>query len=314
MKIVFMGTPEYSAKHLQAIVESGFNIIGVFSQPDKPSGRGLKLRPTPVKEVAMKYNLPVYQPDKVSSGEGWKILKSLAPDVIIVVSFGKILRRNVLELPKFGCFNVHPSLLPRYRGTTPIQRALENGDDITGVTIFKLDEGIDTGPIAMQRSIKISPDDTYGSLSEKLISLGCDMLVEFLGKLSEGKIELKPQIGEATYSPKITKEELFIDWSMPGERIFNKTRAFDPEPAVRSYLNGRLFKFFGAIFEGRSNEFHSPGQIISITKSFVTVACGDGKDMVSFKKLQPSGKKVMSPIELKNGRLIKEGDVFSSGN
>ncbi|MDI3472978.1 MAG: methionyl-tRNA formyltransferase [Thermotogaceae bacterium] len=312
MKIVFMGTPEYSAKHLQAIVEAGFNVIGVFSQPDKPAGRGLKLKPTPVKEIAKKYKLPVYQPDKISTGEGWKALKSLNPDVIIVVSYGKILRKNVLELPKFGCFNVHPSLLPRYRGTTPIQRALENGDDITGVTIFKLDEGVDTGPIAMQRSIKISLDDTYGSLSEKLISLGCEMLVEFLEELSKGKIELKPQKGEATYSPKITKEELFIDWSMSGEKIFNKTRAFDPEPAVRSYLNGRLFKFFSVALEARSNESHLPGQIVNISKNSVAIACGDGKDIVSFKKLQPSGKKIMSPTELKNGRLIKEGDVFSS--
>lgn len=312
MRIVFMGTPEYSAYHLEAIIEAGFDVIGVISQPDKPAGRGLRLKPTPVKQTALKYNLPIYQPQKISSGDGWEILKGLNPELIIVVSYGKILRKNVLELPKYGCYNVHPSLLPKYRGTTPIQRALENGDEVTGVTIFKLDEGIDSGPIALQKSITISPEDNYGTLSKKLIDLGREMLVEFLEKLKNGEIELKPQFGEASYSPKISKKELVIDWSQSGKKIFNKTRAFDPQPGVRSTLNGRLFKFFGAVYqEDVSDETYKPGEVVSIDNEKMIVACGDGKDRVAFKYLQPSGKKVMKPIELKNGRILKEGDVFS---
>jgi len=313
MRIVFMGTPEYSAYHLEAIVKAGFNVIGVISQPDKPAGRGLKLKPTPVKQIALKYNLPIYQPQKISNGDGWEILRSLKPEVIIVVSYGKILRKNVLELPKHGCYNVHPSLLPKYRGTTPIQRALENGDEITGVTIFQLDEGVDTGPIALQRSISISLEDNYGTLSKKLIDLGCEMLVEFLEKLENNQIELRPQVGETTYSPKISKEELIIDWNQSGKKIFNKTRAFDPEPGVRSKLNEKLFKFFGAMYhEQELKGEYQPGEIVSIDSEKIIVACGNGKDSVAFKYLQPSGKRIMKPIELKNGRIIKKGDIFSN--
>ena len=315
MKIVFMGTSEYSAKHLEEIIKAGFNVVGVVSQPDKPAGRGLKLRPTPVKQVTLRYDLPIYQPLKINSGDGWKVLKSLGPDVIIVVSYGKILKKNILELPKYGCYNVHPSLLPKYRGTTPIRRALENGEKMTGVTIFKLDEGIDTGPIAMQKAIGISMDDTYGTLNEKLTELGCKMLVEFLKDLENGKVELKPQIGKASYSDKISKKELFIDWNQSGFKIFNKTRAFDPMPGVRSKLNGKLFKFFGAILEERKLENdHIPGQVVDIDKKVITIACGNGRDLVKFKRLQPSGKRIMNPIELKNGRIIKKGDIFSSEN
>jgi len=315
MKIVFMGTSEYSAKHLEEIIKAGFNVVGVVSQPDKPAGRGLKLRPTPVKQVTLRYDLPIYQPLKINSGDGWKVLKSLDPDVIIVVSYGKILKKNILELPKYGCYNVHPSLLPKYRGTTPIRRALENGEKMTGVTIFKLDEGIDTGPIAMQKAICISIDDTYGTLNEKLTELGCKMLVEFLKDLENGKVELKPQIGKASYSDKISKKELFIDWNQSGFKIFNKTRAFDPTPGVRSKLNGKLFKFFGAILEERKLENdHIPGQVVDIDKEVITIACGNGRDLVKFKRLQPSGKRIMNPIELKNGRIIKKGDIFSSKN
>ena len=315
MKIVFMGTSEYSAKHLEEIIKAGFNVVGVVSQPDKPAGRGLKLRPTPVKQVTLRYDLPIYQPLKINSGDGWKVLKSLDPDVIIVVSYGKILKKNILELPKYGCYNVHPSLLPKYRGTTPIRRALENGEKMPGVTIFKLDEGIDTGPIAMQKAICISIDDTYGTLNEKLTELGCKMLVEFLKDLENGKIELKPQIGKASYSDKISKKELFIDWNQSGFKIFNKTRAFDPTPGVRSKLNGKLFKFFGAILEERKLENdHIPGQVVDIDKEVITIACGNGRDLVKFKRLQPSGKRIMNPIELKNGRIIKKGDIFSSEN
>jgi len=315
MKIVFMGTSEYSAKHLEEIIKAGFNVVGVVSQPDKPAGRGLKLRPTPVKQVTLRYDLPIYQPLKINSGDGWKVLKSLDPDVIIVVSYGKILKKNILELPKYGCYNVHPSLLPKYRGTTPIRRALENGEKMTGVTIFKLDEGIDTGPIAMQKAICISIDDTYGTLNEKLTELGCKMLVEFLKDLENGKVELKPQIGKASYSDKISKKELFIDWNQSGFKIFNKTRAFDPTPGVRSKLNGKLFKFFGAILEERKLENdHIPGQVVDIDKEVITIACGNGRDLVKFKRLQPSGKRIMNPIELKNGRIIKKGDIFSSEN
>jgi len=227
----------------------------------------------------------------------------------------KILKKNILKLPKYGCYNVHPSLLPKYRGTTPIRRALENGEKMTGVTIFKLDEGIDTGPIAMQKAICISIDDTYGTLNEKLTELGCKMLVEFLKDLENGKVELKPQIGKASYSDKISKKELFIDWNQSGFKIFNKTRAFDPTPGVRSKLNGKLFKFFGAILEERKLENdHIPGQVVDIDKEVITIACGNGRDLVKFKRLQPSGKRIMNPIELKNGRIIKKGDIFSSEN
>lgn len=283
-----------------------YNVVGVFSQPDKPKGRGKKLIPTPVKQVAREYGIPVFQPKSVNKGEGFEALKELKPDIIITVAYGKLLKQQVFELPPLGCYNVHASLLPKYRGAAPIQRALENGEKETGITIFKIDEGMDSGPIALQERIEISSDDNFGTLKKKLCNLGKKLLIEFLKKISAGEIKLTPQDhSQATYAPKITKEDTILIEFDNGERVFNKIRAYDPEPGVTTRLGELRVKLFGAGICDNCCVDAEPGQIISISKDSMVVACKKGAVKIS--KIQFPGKKVITVWQAKSGRLIEEG-------
>ncbi|OAA30992.1 methionyl-tRNA formyltransferase [Kosmotoga arenicorallina S304] len=308
MRIVFMGTPEFAAMHLKTLLEDSWNIVGVFSQPDKEKGRGRKLEPTPVKLVAREFGIPVFQPKSVNKGEGFEALSSLSPDVIITVAYGKLLKKNVITLPPLGCYNVHASLLPKYRGAAPIQRALEAGESKTGITIFQIDEGMDSGPIAMVREVEIFPEDNLGTLSEKLCQLGCHMLTEFMVNLYRGKIALVPQNHElATYAPKITKEDTIITDFDDACRIYNKIRAYDPEPGVRVKLGEKMIKLYDALFQNETPD-GIPGEIISIGKKYMIVKCQKG--VLKISGIQFPGKKKISPWQAKAGRLITEGQVL----
>ena len=304
-----MGTPDFSAAHLEAIVEAGWNVVGVFSQPDKVSGRGGAIRPTPVKKMAMKYSIPVFQPKSVNIKLGFEQLCALEPDIIVVVAYGKILKKQVIELPKIGIFNVHASLLPKYRGAAPIQRAIENGEKQTGITIMKIGEELDAGDIALQQAVAIEPCDNLEKVYDKLEKTGIQLLTEFLDRLLSSGVHFVPQDHEqATYAAKIEKEELLIDWSKNAGVVHNKIRAFDPIPGARVYLKNALIKIksSGGVFEGQSGK--DPGTICSIEKNGALIQCG--KDQVLVREIQLPSKSFITFMEAKNGRKIDEGERF----
>ena len=311
MRIVFLGTPEYSAYHLEKLIENGFNVVCVVTQPDRPAGRGYRLRESPVKQVAKSHGLEVLQPENPNTDEFSRILREYEPDVGIIVSYGWILKGEILRVPEFGYYNVHPSLLPKYRGPEPIRRAIENGEQTTGVTIFKIDEGIDSGKVARMIEIEIGENESYGELNEKLMKIGADLLIDFLRKFEskEGKIELKEQTGEGSYAPKLKKEELFITWNDDARRIFNKIRSLDPSPGARTYLKGKMVKLFSAISYDLEKNFDTEGVILDITKNGAEISCGEGRILV--REIQVEGKKRMDFMSLKNGRMIEKGDRFS---
>lgn len=310
-KIVFMGTPDFGAEVLEELINNNFNVVGVFSQPDRPKGRGKKLKPTPVKEVALKYNVPVFQPKSVNKGEGFDFLKELNPDIIITAAFGKILRKNVLKLPPKGCWNVHASLLPKYRGAAPIQRAIENGENETGITIFKMVEALDAGDIAIQKRISIEINDNYGVVYEKLLLLAKETVLEFLNSFDQ--LTLKPQNEEeASYAEKITKGDLIVDFNNDTIKVHNKIRAYDPYPGVRSVYGKEEVKIFGSEFSPdllSTENKEEPGTIIDIEKDGILVKCRDGA--VKIKEIQFPGKKKITTIDAINGKKLKVSTHFS---
>ena len=310
-KIVFMGTPDFGAEVLEELINNNFNVVGVFSQPDRPKGRGKKLQPTPVKEVALKYNVPVFQPKSVNKGEGFDFLKELNPDIIITTAFGKILRKNVLKLPPKGCWNVHASLLPKYRGAAPIQRAIENGENETGITIFKMVEALDAGDIAIQKRISIEINDNYGVVYEKLLLLAKETVLEFLNSFDQ--LTLKPQNEEeASYAEKITKGDLIVDFNNDTIKVHNKIRAYDPYPGVRSVYGKEEVKIFGSEFSPdllSTENKEEPGTIIDIEKDGILVKCRDGA--VKIKEIQFPGKKKITTIDAINGKKLKVSTHFS---
>ena len=299
-----MGTDEYAAEHLKFLLENAIEISFVISQPDRPKGRGKKLLPTPVKSVAQQYGIEIIQPRKLVKDISER-LKSF--DIGIVVSYGKIIPQHMLEAPRLGLYNVHPSLLPRWRGAAPIQRALEAGDQITGVTIFKVIKELDAGPIAIQRKVNIGYYETYGELSKRLIKLGSEMLLELLLMAKSGNIPLKPQPNDGvTYARKIEKEDLKVDFFEPAEKVKNRIRAFDPKPGVYAFLKDKRVKLFG-VLEVLKDSL-TPGTIFKINKEGAIIGCGEGAVKVAF--VQFPGKKPVKFIEAANGRLIKESDVL----
>ena len=221
MKVVFMGTPDFSVGTLEALVEAGYEITGVVTQPDKPKGRGKQMMPTPVKEAAEKHGLPVYQPRRVRDAEAIEEIRKMEPDVIVVVAFGQIIPKEILDMPKYGCINVHASLLPAYRGAAPIQWAVMNGDEVSGVTIMKMDEGLDTGDMLTKVEVPLAADETGGSLFDKLAAAGAKLLVETLPKLEKGEVtpEKQPEISTTEYARMIKKEDGKIDWTKSAVEI-----------------------------------------------------------------------------------------------
>jgi methionyl-tRNA formyltransferase len=301
-RIVFMGSPEFAVPPLKVLVEH-FQVQGVVTQPDRPSGRGRKVKPLAIKVLADDLRLPVIQPPHLRDSETLQQLQSWNPDVIVVAAFGQILKRDVLDLPSYGCINVHASLLPRWRGAAPIQAAILHGDQYTGVTIMKMDTGIDTGPILSQRSIPISPQDTAGSLTVKLSHIGAELLVDTLSDYLRGKIHPKPQDeNEATYAPGVKKSEGQLDFKLPAQVLANRVRAFNPWPGAFMRWQGRLLKIQRAHAISGDQQSRlvdlKPGTRI-VQDKIPAVATVDG--ILVLDEVQPEGKKTMMGSDFLHG-------------
>jgi methionyl-tRNA formyltransferase len=286
--VVFMGSPDFALSTLRALHEN-YSLVGVVTQPDRVAGRGRELKPPPVKTLALALGVPIIQPVKLREPEAMGQLQAWSPDVIVVAAFGQILKKDVLDLPKFGCINVHASLLPRWRGAAPINAAILHGDDETGITIMKMDAGLDTGPILSQRAVRIKPDETAGSLFETLSRLGADLLLETLPKYLSGEIEPRPQPEEgATYAGLLKKEEGRLDFSLPAVELERKVRAFNPWPGTYFEWGGNLLKVHRA---GTGSGKRREGERLVIEG---LPAVGTSEGILLLEEVQPAGKKPMS--------------------
>ncbi|MFA0740178.1 MAG: hypothetical protein DFNUSKGM_000276 [Candidatus Fervidibacter sacchari] len=304
-----MGTPEFAIPSLQAIVKSGHEVVLVVTQPDKPAGRGLKIKPPPVKVVAQQMGLPVFQPEKLNVPESLQVIANAKPDVLVVVAYGRILKEECLAIPPKGCINVHPSLLPKYRGPAPIQHAILNGDEVTGVTTMFMDAGMDTGDIILQREVPIDPEDTAGTLSEKLSIVAADLLFETLKLVEEGRAPRIPQDhSKATYAPFLPTETAHLKFDQPAKRLRNLIRALNPDPGAFAFFRGKRVKFWRAeVVEGQSTE--QPGTIVAVDKNQLLIATGEGLLMPT--ELQTEGKKSLPVSEWLKGTQPQVGERFS---
>ena len=300
LRIIFAGTPDFAARHLDALLSSGHQIVGVFTHPDRPAGRGKKLMPSPVKVLAEEHGLPVFQPASLRPQENQQLVADLNADVMVVVAYGLILPKAVLDMPRLGCINVHRSLLPRWRGAAPIQRALWAGDPETGVTIMKMDVGLDTGDMLYKLACPITSDDTSATLYDKLADLGPQGLIETLQQLADNTV--KPEVQDdalVTYAEKLSKEEARIDWSLSAAQLERCIRAFNPWPMSWLEIDGQPVKVWKASVISDATKAE-PGTIIDASKNGIQVATAQG--ILNLESLQPAGKKAMSAQDLLNSR------------
>lgn len=305
MRIVFAGTPEFAAEHLKALLDSSYEIVAVYTQPDRPAGRGQKLMPSAVKALALAHDIPVYQPQTLRNADAQAELAALKPDLMVVVAYGLILPQAVLDIPRLGCINSHASLLPRWRGAAPIQRAVEAGDAESGVTVMRMEAGLDTGPMLLKVTTPISADDTGGSLHDRLAQLGPGAVVQAIAGLADGSLQGQVQDDAlATYAHKLNKDEARLDWSRPAVELERLIRAFNPWPVCHSTLDGETVKVLGANLSTGKGE---PGEILSASKDGLVVACADGA--LSLTRLQLPGGKALAFSDLFNSRREK----FASG-
>lgn len=298
-RIVFMGTPEFSATILQGLIDNGYNVIGLVSQPDRPVGRKRVIMPTPTKEIALKYNIPVFQPEKIR--KDYDFMKELNPDLIVTCAYGQIVPQGLLDIPSLGCINVHASLLPKYRGGAPIHRSIINGDKETGVTIMEMIDKMDAGRMFAKASLPILDEDNLETMFAKLQILGRDLLLDCLPTYIKG--ELKGEVqdeNEVTYAWNIKHEEEEIDWNKSSREIFNHIRGLYPSPATFTYLDGEVVKVFVSEIVDGTSELE-PGLIVNCKKG-ITVACGKG--LLKIKELQVSGKKRMDAQSYLNGAKL----------
>ncbi|MCK6376127.1 MAG: methionyl-tRNA formyltransferase [Zoogloea sp.] len=306
MKVAFAGTPEFAASALEAILAAGFEVPLVLTQPDRPAGRGMQLQPSPVKQVALAAGIPVHQPEKLRTPEQQAPLAAACCDVLVVAAYGIILPQAVLDLPRYGCLNIHASLLPRWRGAAPIHRAIEAGDAETGITIMQMDAGLDTGPMLIKRVEPIQPDDTTGSLHDRLAWVGAELIVEALEALPAGKLEATPQPAEGvTYAAKIGKAEAAVDWTRPAIEIERAVRAFNPFPGAIATLDGTPVKLWRARAIDATG---TPGEVLLAEGAGVIVACGEGALCVT--ELQKPGARRMPAADFLRGMPIAAGSRF----
>jgi methionyl-tRNA formyltransferase len=306
MKILFMGTPDFAAVTLEKLIASEHELIGVVTQPDKQKGRGHELSCSPVKELAIKHDIPVYQPNKVKEPEFLDTVRAMAPEVIVVAAFGQILPKAFLEIPSYGCINVHGSLLPKYRGAAPIQYSIIDGESETGITIMYMDVGIDTGDMILQASLPISESETGGSLFDKMAHLGADLLLEALEQLKAGTAERIPQDNDqATYVKILNKDMGLLDFNQPAVKLERLIRGLNPWPSAYTYLEGKTLKLWQADVEPLMDGSALPGQIIEVRKDSFVVATGDGALVI--KELQQEGKKRMTSDAFLRGYSVVLG-------
>ncbi|MDO4482432.1 MAG: methionyl-tRNA formyltransferase [Bacillota bacterium] len=312
MKLIYMGTPEFAVEPLKELVKAGHEILCVVTQPDKPKNRGKKLQPTPVKEAALEMNLEVVQPEKIKGNtEFIEYIKGLGADLAIVAAYGKLLPKEILDAPKMGCLNIHASLLPKLRGAAPIQRAILEGYLFSGVTIMKMDEGLDTGNM-ISKSILSIAGMTADILHDELMTMGAEMIVEVLKKVEEeGEAAItgeKQDDSQATYAPMIKKEDGRIDFSRRADDILLQINALEPWPSAFTYYKGTQVKLKDPEWYGSAREYREPGTILSVSKKGVVIQCGG--DLLLIKKVQFANKKAMSVAEYIKGNELEEGVVL----
>lgn len=311
MRIVFMGTPDFAVGSLQALCESGkHEILAVVTQPDRPKGRGNKLLQTPVKEYALAQGLTVYQPQKVKTPEFVELLHELQPELIVVAAFGQFLSKEILELPKYGCINVHASLLPKYRGAAPIQYAIIKGEKESGVTIMQMDIGMDTGAMLDKVVVPIAENTTMGELHDALREQGAALLLEVIDKIAAGTAVAEPQDNEqATYATLLDRSMEHIDWSKTAQEVHNLIRGFNPAPSTFTKLpNGKSLKIWDSKMTDKSSAA-AAGTVIETGKHSFFVACGEG--VLEITEVQPESKKRMPAQVFLNGRGVQEGDLLA---
>lgn len=285
MRVAFAGTPEFAATALSALIDANIDVVMVMTQPDRRSGRGMKLQPSPVKRLALAHGIPVDQPEKLRTAEQQAALRTAAPDVLVVAAYGIILPQAVLDIPRYGCLNIHGSLLPRWRGAAPIHRAIESGDRETGITIMQMDAGLDTGDMLLRETVPIGPDATTGALHDVLARLGARLIVRALDQLSRGELTARPQPATGvTYAHKIDKAEARLDWRRPARELERAVRAFDPFPGAVASVGGVLLKLWRAEVVERAG---APGQVLAADADGLVIACGTGALKIT--ELQQAG-------------------------
>ena len=311
MRILFMGTPDFAEASLNALISDGRDVVGVVTNPDKPKGRGHKMMKPPVKEAAERAGIPVWQPVSLKNGELKEVLDSLKPDVICVVAYGRILPSYVIDYPKFGCVNVHGSLLPAYRGAAPIQRSVINGEEYAGITTMLMNEGLDTGDMLLSQKVKIGDNETSEQLFDRLAPLGGELLLKTLDGLKNGNLTPIPQDDSlSTYAPMIRKEEGVINWESDGKTIHNLVRGMNSWPMAYTFYKGEAVKIISVIPDGKKTD-ELPGTILGLEKnSGLRVACGDGTVLV--REVQFPGSRRMNIEDYMRGHEIKTGERFGS--
>ncbi len=309
MRVLFMGTPDIAATALSALLDEGFDVVGAVCQPDRPRGRGMVLTPPPVKVLAMARDIPVFQPETLRDGAFLPTLAALAPDAVVVVAYGKILPEEILNYPKHGCINLHVSLLPRYRGAAPMQRAIMDGETQTGVCTMKMDAGLDTGDILLSQAFPIGEEDNFETVHDTAAVIGGKLLVQTLRGLMAGTVTpVKQDHAEATYAAKITKEDQKIDFTLPARALSARIRGLSPIPLAFTALpNGKLLKVVSVkATEGKGK----PGEVLRIEREGVAVACGEGALLLM--TVVPEGKGKMSCADLARGRALSVGDILGA--
>ncbi len=302
MRIVFMGTPDFAVPCLQRLIDTGHEVAGVFTQPDKPKGRHGTLTPPPVKELALKYDIPVFQPVKMKDGTALEMLRSVSPELVIVVAYGKILPPEILHLPEYGCINIHASLLPELRGAAPIQWAILNGFDKTGVTSMQMDEGLDTGDMLVKAEIPIGENMNAEELHDALSALGADVMEKTISALIEGKLVPEKQSGESSYASMLSKDLSPIDWNKSALEVHNHIRGLYGWPCASAKLGGKTVKIHRSVIDGKTDK--KPGEIIQ-KDGCLKVACGDSR-AIEILNLQAENKKAMSAADYLRGNPIGE--------
>ncbi len=308
MKVVYMGTPDFAVKPLEALIEADYDVVGVFTQPDKPVGRKAILTPPPVKVVALDNNIPVFQPDSLKNGVGVEILNDLDPDVVIVVAYGKILPKDFLDFPKYGCINIHGSILPEYRGAAPIQWSVLDGKEFAGVTAMQMDVGLDTGDMLLTATTKIGENETSGQLYDRLTVMGADLLIETLSKLPKGELTpVKQDDSKSTYASMLDKTMSPVDFNESAQKVHNKIRGLDPWPVALTVVDGKNLKLFSSQISP-DLQGGKPGEAV-VLKNGLAIFCGDGKAVI-VKDVQYEGKKRMSAADFFRGHPITEGTIL----
>lgn len=310
MRVVFMGTPDFAVPTLQALIQAGHDLTAVVTQPDRPRGRGKKEAAPPVKVAAQTFQIPVFQPHRVKDPEFIEVLKRLAPEIIVVTAYGRILPPDILNLPGYGCVNVHASLLPKYRGAAPLHWAVMNGEQETGITIMHMDEGMDTGDILLKEAVPISEEDNVGIVHDNLADLGARLLLKALDLAGRGKLAGTPQAGEPSYAPMLKAEDEIVVWNRPVRHLNNQIRGMDPWPGARTTLMGRVLKLWRAAAVDEEAVEHIPGQVLATGREGITV--GTGRGLLLVKELQLQGAKRMSAADFVRGNPLPAGTLLGS--